>query len=186
MTKALVCGQRRLSAKAQAFAVVVALIAAVALPQIVHTTGVVLGVGAGLGEMLLPMQLPILLLGFLVGPWAGLAAGLFAPLVSFALTGMPGQAMLPFIAIELCVYGLTTGVLRGKSLPVWGKVVVAQAAGRLVRAVAIFLAVSILGFSAVPVSVIWTSISVGVYGLILQWILIPVILSWVEKQNEWD
>lgn len=183
MTKTFALEYRRLSVKAQAMAAAVAVVAAVALPQIIHVAGAALGVGSGLGEMLLPMHLPVLLVGFLAGPWAGLAAGFLAPLVSFGLTGMPGQAMLPFIVIELCVYGLTAGFLSGKAIPVLGKVIVAQCAGRLVRAGAILLAVPVLGISAVPVSIIWTSITAGICGLILQWLLIPVILSWVEKRD---
>lgn len=183
MTKTFALEYRRLSVKAQAMAAAVAVVAAVALPQIIHVAGAALGVGSGLGEMLLPMHLPVLLVGFLAGPWAGLAAGFLAPLMSFGLTGMPGQAMLPFIMIELCIYGLTAGFLSGKAVPVLGKVIVAQCAGRLVRAGAILLAVPVLGISAVPVSVIWTSITAGICGLILQWLLIPVILSWVEKRD---
>ncbi|MBR3752834.1 MAG: ECF transporter S component [Ruminiclostridium sp.] len=153
--------------KVQAMAAAIAVVAAVALPQIIHVAGAALGVGSGLGEMLLPMHLPVLLVGFLAGPWAGLVSGFLAPLVSFGLTGMPGQAMLPFIVIELCIYGLTAGFLRAKTMPVLGKVIVAQCAGRLVRAGAILLAVPVLGISAVPVSVIWTSITAGICGLIL-------------------
>ena len=186
MTKILALEYRRPSVKVQAMAAAVAVVAAVVLPQIIHVAGTALGMGSGLGEMLLPMHLPVLLVGFLAGPWAGGAAGLLAPLVSLGLTGMPSQAMVPFIMIELCVYGLTAGFLSGKTMPVLGKVIVAQCAGRLVRAGAILLAVPVLGISAVPVSVIWTSISVGIYGLVFQWILIPVILSWVEKQNAGD
>lgn len=183
MTNTSVLTRRRFSIKIQAAAAAVAVVAAVALPQIVHLGGAALGVGSMVGEMLLPMHLPVLLVGFLVGPWAGAAAGLLAPLVSFGLTGMPGLAMLPFIVIELFIYGLAAGLLRTASIPSLGKVLAAQVAGRLVRAGAILLAVLALGISSVPVSVIWTSISVGIYGLILQWILIPVILHWVEKQD---
>lgn len=183
MTKTIVFGYTKRSVKVQAMAAAVAVVAAVVLPYIVHVAGVSLGAGSGLGEMLLPMHLPILLVGFLAGPWAGGSAGLLAPLVSFGLTGMPGQAMLPFIVIELCIYGLTAGFLSGKSISVFGKVLLAQMAGRLVRATSLILAVPVLGIAAVPVSVIWTSISVGMYGLMLQWILIPAILFWVEKQD---
>ena len=58
-----------------------------------------------------------------------------------------------------------------------------QISGRAIRAAAILLAVMVLGVSSVSVSVIWTSISVGVFGLALQWVLIPVILRWVVKQD---
>ena len=68
-------------------------------------------------------------------------------------------------------------------MPNLGKVVIVQISGRAIRAAAILLAVMVLGVSSVPVSVIWTSISVGVFGLALQWVLIPVILRWVVKQD---
>lgn len=183
MTKTYVLSKKVYSVKAQFFAAAVAVAAAVALPQVTHLAGAALGLGSGLGEALLPMHLPVLLVGFLAGPLAGAASGLLAPLVSFGLTGMPGEAILPFIVIELCVYGFSAGLLRNSALPSLGKVLIAQAAGRLVRAAAILLPVLVLGVTVVPVSVIWTSISVGICGLVLQWILIPVILSWVEKQD---
>lgn len=176
-------GKIRGSVKAQALAAAVALVAAVALPQLLHLLGAGLGIGSGLGEQFLPMHLPILLVGFLAGPWAGAVSGFLAPLASVALTGMPGEALLPFMVIELSVYGLSAGLLSKASLPVLGKVIIAQVAGRAVRAAVILLAVPILGLSPLPVSIIWTSIPAGFFGLALQWILIPAILYWVEKRD---
>lgn len=176
-------GAAQVSIRIQALAAAVSVVAAVALPQILHVVGAGFGLGSTLGEMLLPMHLPIILVGLLAGPWAGASAGFLAPLVSFALTAMPGRAMLPFIVIELCVYGLVAGLLRTSSMPNLGKVVIVQISGRAIRAAAILLAVMVLGVSSVPVSVIWTSISVGVFGLALQWVLIPAILRWVVKQD---
>lgn len=56
---------------------------------------------------------------------------------------MPGIVMLPFIMIKLCGYGLAAGLLRNAKIPTFGKVVIAQIAGRAVRTVAI-LAVALL------------------------------------------
>lgn len=92
----------RLSVKAQTLAAILAIAGAVALPQLFHVMGAVSGLGTKLGETFLPMHLTIFLAGFLAGPCAGAAAGLLAPLVNFALTGMPTSAMLPFMMIELC------------------------------------------------------------------------------------
>lgn len=50
-----------------------------------------------LAKPFLPMHLPIILVGLLAGPYAGAIAGLLGPLASFALSGMPGIAMLPFM-----------------------------------------------------------------------------------------
>ena len=88
---------------------------AVILPQICHLLGGQLGYGSRLGEMLLPMHLPVMLAGMLWGPWVGVSCGLISPVVSFALTGMPGAALLPFMTVELAVYGLSAGLLNKRN-----------------------------------------------------------------------
>ena len=88
--------------------------------------------------------------------------------------------MLPFMMIELCIYGLTAGLLRNVKLPTIVKVVIAQIAGRAVRAGAILLGVNVFG-SQVNVSTIWTSIATGLFGLALQWALLPLIVYRVEN-----
>lgn len=173
----------------QTVAAILAVVGAVALPQVFHVAGAALGVGTGLGEMLLPMHLPVLLVGLLAGPYAGVAAGALGPLASFALTGMPGAPMVPFMVIELASYGLFAGLLRGVALPrairtPWlAKVLLAQIAGRLVRAAAIIVAVFALGNTTVAVASIWTSIAAGLPGLVLQWVLIPVIMLAVSRRE---
>ena len=102
----------KLSVKTQTLATIVAIVAAVVLPQLFHLMGAVSGLGTALGETFLPMHLPIILAGLLAGPYVGAIAGVLSPLISFALTGMPTAAMLPFMMIELFVYGLTSGLLR--------------------------------------------------------------------------
>ena len=176
----LIHSKQKLSVKAQSFAAVTAIAAAVALPQVFHLLGMLSGLGTALGETFLPMHLPILLVGLLAGPYAGAVAGFLSPLASFALTGMPTGAMLPFMMIELCVYGLTSGLMRNAKLPAIGKVLCAQVAGRAVRAGAILLAVYAFGSYAVPVAVIWKSISAGIFGLVLQWVLLPLLLYRIE------
>ena len=175
----------RLSIKVQTLATILAIVAAVALPQAFHVLGRISGLGTALGETFLPMHLPILLVGLLAGPYAGAIAGLMGPLLSFALTGMPTQAMLPFMMIELCVYGLACGLLRNVKLPTIVKVIIAQVAGRAVRAIAIVI--SFYGFgSSIRPAVIWNSIGAGIFGLVLQWALLPLIIYRVEnlKKNE--
>lgn len=179
MTKA----NQKLSVGTQALAAVTATVAAVVLPQIFHLLGAMSGLGTALGETFLPMHLPILLVGLLAGPYAGAVAGVLSPLASFALTGMPTSAMLPFMMIELCVYGLTSGLLRDVRFPTVGKVLCAQVAGRAVRAVAILLAVYAFGSHAVPVAVIWKSISAGIFGLALQWALLPLLMYRIEHRE---
>lgn len=170
----------RLSLRAKALALLFALSAAVALPQICHVAGAALGLGTGLGEMLLPMHLPILLAALLAGPTIGGIAGLTAPLISFLLSGMPVVAALPFMCIELALYGLVAGALRGIRLPVIAKLLIAQLAGRTLRWLCILIA-SAGGHTALAASSVWTSIGKGWIGLALQWVLIPLAVFAVEK-----
>ena len=173
----------RTSIKTQTLSVVVAVTAAVALPQLFHALGVVFGLGTTLGETFLPMHLPVLLAGFFAGPLAGLLAGALSPLVSFSLSGMPGIVMLPFIMIELAGYGLIAGMLRNGKLPVFGKLLITQIAGRAIRAAAILIAVKGMGVSLIPIAVIWSSVVTGLPGILLQWGLIPLILFGIKNRR---
>ncbi|PLS24461.1 ECF transporter S component [Bifidobacterium imperatoris] len=180
------------SVKFQSIAAALAVIAAVALPQIFHLAGAALGLGTVIGQTLLPMHLPVLLVGLLAGPYAGVATGALAPIISFALTGMPMAPMVPFMVIELAAYGLFAGLLRGVQLPAavpaplaWlGKLLGAQVAGRLVDAIAIAVAVSLLGNTAMTVASVWAAVITGLPGLVLQWVLVPVIMTAVDRRRD--
>lgn len=174
----------RLSVKAQTISTAAAVVGAVAIPQVFHLLGAISGLGTALGETFLPMHLPIILVGLLAGPYAGAIAGLIGPLVSFALSGMPGAAMLPFMMTELCAYGLAAGLLRNAKLPTTAKVVAVQIFGRVVRAAAILLAVFGFGSEQVSVSAIWMSIGTGIFGIVLQWALIPLIVYRIEHRSK--
>lgn len=176
----------KLSVKVQTLAAIAAIVGAAAVPQIFHALGAVSGLGTSLGETFLPMHLPIILAGLLAGPYAGAIAGLLGPLASFAVSGMPGIAMLPFMMIELCAYGLAAGLLRNVKMPVIAKVVTVQIAGRTVRAAAILIAVYALGSESVRVASIWTSIGTGICGLALQWALLPLIVYRVESLKKYE
>lgn len=171
----------RLSVKVQTIATILAIAGAVAVPQLFHLLGAVSGLGTALGETFLPMHLPIILVGLLAGPYAGAISGLLGPLMSFALSGMPGAVMLPFMMIELCVYGLSAGLLRNVKIPTIGKVLAVQVTGRAIRAAAILIAVYALDNDSIKVAAIWNSISAGIFGLVLQWALLPLIIYRVEN-----
>lgn len=164
---------KKISAKAQAIGTIIALLSAVALPQIVHVIGAVSEMGTSLGETLLPMHLPIILAGLLAGPYAAGIAGFLSPLLSFALTGMPKSAMLPFMMVELCAYGICAGLLRNAKIPTVAKVLIAQIAGRAVRGIA--LAIGFYAFNtAVAPATVLTSITAGLFGIVLQLAIIPL------------
>ncbi len=166
--------------RVQAAAGALAVASAVVLPQIVHWAGALMGVGTGLGEMLLPMHLPILVVGLLVGPWAGCAAGLLSPLVSFALSGMPGIPMLPLMVLELGAYGLVAGLVRSAKCPVLLKVIAAQIVGRLVRGFALCAVSAML--PGVALVILWNTTLAGLPGLVCQWALIPLIIMMLDRK----
>ena len=166
----------KLSLTTKAAATLLAIAAAVALPQLFHVIGAVSGQGTAL-----PMHLPIIFVGLIAGPAVGAIAGAAAPLVSFLLSGMPMLAMLPLMMIELCAYGLVAGLLRSVRLPGLVKVIVAQLAGRVVLTVATAIAVFAFG-SSNAIAVTWTSdLAAGLPGLALQWALIPLAAYWTES-----
>lgn len=63
------------------------------------------------GKLFSPMHLPVLLCGIACGPQYGLLCGIMGPMLSSAVTGMPGMAILPTMMIELSVYGLLSGLM---------------------------------------------------------------------------
>ena len=168
----------KLSLSIKAAATVLAIVAAVALPQLFHVIGAVSGQGTMLGVAFLPMHLPIIFVGLIAGPAAGAIAGAAAPLASFLLSGMP---MLALMMVELFAYGLVAGLLREVKLPSLVKVVIVQLAGRVVLTAATAIAVFAFG-SSKTVAATWTSdLAAGLPGLALQWALIPLAAYWTES-----
>lgn len=172
------------SFKVQSLAALFAAAAAVALPQLFHLAGLLSGNGTLPGETFLPMHLPVILAGLLAGPLAGGTAGFAAPIISFMLSGMPRLSMLPFMVIELAAYGIFAGIFKNLRLPSVIKVLAVQIAGRAVRAAAILTAVYAFESTAVKPAVIWTSIAAGIPGIVLQLVLIPLAVFWIENREK--
>ncbi|MBE6713726.1 MAG: ECF transporter S component [Ruminococcaceae bacterium] len=172
-----------LSLRVKALATVSAVAGAVVLPQLFHLLGSISGTGTVPGEVFLPMHLPILLVGLLAGPLAGAVSGFVSPLLSFALTGMPTAVMLPFMMIELLSYGFFAGLMRNVRMPLVGKVLFAQLAGRAVRALFIVVAVFAFSRADIQLSTVWMSIVKGLPGLCLQWAFLPLIVYRIEHSK---
>ncbi len=164
-------------------AVCMAVAAAIILPQLVHVAGTAVGAGSGIGEMLLPMHLPVLFIGFLMGPAAGAAAGVLSPAVSYLLTGMPTSMMLPYITIELAVYGLAAGLMQRSKWNNVVKLVVAQIAGRAARSLAVACSVYLLGSQTLVIGMAWKYITVGIWGIMIQLLVLPVLLYFVQQKR---
>lgn len=164
--------------------ILAAIAASVILPQIFHAIGVVSGTGAALGSALLPMHIPVILAGFIGGPAAGLIAGLLSPLASFAISSMPAAALLPFMVIELGIYGFTAGLLSKVKLNSFAKLIIVQLAGRAARALAVLAAIYILGNTTLTVASITEFITAGLFGIILQWAFIPFAENKIREKAD--
>ena len=138
------------------------------------------------GAALCPMHLPVLLCGFICGwPW-GMAVGFIAPLLRFALFGMPpifptGVAM----AFELASYGLLCGLLY-KLLPkripfIYVTLIIAMIGGRLVWG-AVQYGIAGLSNTEFGIAAFWAGAVVNaVPGMIAQVVLVPLIVMALKK-----
>lgn len=134
-----------------------------------------------IGSAISPMHIPVLLAGFLCGPWWAMAVGAVAPLLRFALFGMPpifpvGLAM----CFELAAYGLVSGLLYRllpkKTVNIYVSLVAAMLAGRVVWGIVMVI------LSGVTGSVFtWAAFLAGAFvnavpGIIIHIVLIPLLV----------
>ena len=141
------------------------------------------------GSALCPMHIPVLLCGFFCGPWYALAVGLVAPLLRFALVGMPppmptGIAM----CFELATYGFVSGLLYkllpGKKVFTYVTLIAAMLAGRIMWGIA---RVILAGLAQSEFA--WTAFLSGAFvnavpGIILHILLIPVLVIALKRYTE--
>ncbi len=159
-------------------AVILAL--AILLPQILHFTGI-----PKAGQIFLPMHIPILMAGVFVGPFYGLAIGMLAPIISFLVSGMPSAVILPFMTIELAAYGFFSGIfydkLSEKKMGILLYILFTQICGRIVLAAALLIATDFLSLSKLGISYLFTAITTGAIGIVLQIVIIPPIVKVLKK-----
>lgn len=175
----------------------------IVLPQVFHLAG-----GPQSGALFLPMHIPVLLAGLILGPVFGLVIGAAAPICSFAITAMPIAARLPFMVLELAIYGCVAGLfyhsfglsrLRGvfrKSKKQSGRdevspiakfagiiisLIAAMIAGRAVYALALVIMGRLFGVKGADPAAVITAFSTGIIGIIIQLIVIPPILFALQK-----
>ena len=173
--------------KTKSITIVLAVVISLVLPQIFHAVGIVSGLGSALGAAFLPIQIPVLIAGFMAGPIVGIIVGLASPLISFAISGMPVAALVPFMMIEVAGYGIAAGMISKTKMPIFFKVVIVQLAGRTLRAVAILFAIFALGNQAITTPQIWNIVVAGLPGILLQWAIVPLLLyrmEWLKKYYE--
>lgn len=139
-----------------------------------------------IGNALCPMHIPVLLCGFVCGPWYAMGIGFIAPLLRFALFGMP--PIIPIgiaMCFELAAYGLVSGLMY-KYLPkkkpyIYVSLIGAMLIGRGVwgaaRTVLYGLGKSEFGFAAFIAGAFTNAIP----GIIIQIVLIPLLVMMIES-----
>ena len=154
----------------------------IVLPQIFHLTGI-----PQVGAVFLPMHIPVLLAGFMLGPVYGAVIGTVAPVASYFITGMPTVARLPFMIVELVIYGISSGIfynifkLKDKKFGTTISLLLSMISGRIAYALALIIAGKFFGIEAGGFMAAVAATVTGVYGIVLQVITIPPIVYTVRK-----
>ena len=140
-----------------------------------------------IGDSLLPMHLPIMLCGMICGWGYGLSVGLITPLLRGIVFGMP--PIYPnaiWMALELGAYGFILGFLYNKmkkrTVPfILLYTLIAMIGGRIVWGIAkaILLGVGKKAFT-INMFIVGGFLD-AIPGIIIQFILIPIIITLYEK-----
>ena len=143
------------------------------------------------GNMLCPMHFPVLLCGFVLGgPW-GLAVGFVAPLLRSVLFGMPPMFPIAIsMAFELATYGLVSGAMYRRvkhTLPMmYATLLTAMVAGRLVWGAVRFVLAGLTGGSFPFSAFLSGALLTAVPGIVAQLVLIPLLLTALQKAGLLD
>ena len=141
-----------------------------------------------IGNMLLPMHIPVLICGFICGWKYGLTVGFITPLLRMMLFGMPPLATAFAMSFELAAYGTITGLLHNKlsnaKQNIYISLLIAMISGRITWGI---VSIFIYGLSGAVFSwqiFIGAALLNAIPGIILQLILIPAIVSALEKYQK--
>jgi riboflavin transporter FmnP len=139
-----------------------------------------------IGSMLSPMHIPVLLCGFIAGPFWAAAVGFIAPLLRYAIFGMPpimptGIAM----AFELLTYGLISGLLY-KMLPkktanIYVSLIAAMICGRVVWGIVRYIIAGINGGSFTFAAFMAGAVTNAIPGIILHIVLVPILVIALQR-----
>lgn len=142
-----------------------------------------------IGKALCPMHIPVLLCGFFCGPWYALVIGFIAPILRFAMFGMP--VLMPSgigMAFELATYGITVGllykILPKKKSSIYISLIVAMIAGRVVWGIVRVIMLGVGGYEFGWAAFIAGAFLDSIPGIILQIVIIPLLVMALEKYTD--
>ena len=138
------------------------------------------------GKMLCPMHIPVIICGFFCGPVYGLAVGLIAPLLRFALFGMP--VIYPSgigMCVELATYGFVSGfmykILPKKKINIYVSLLSAMLSGRILWGLARGLMYGLGGSEFGMKAFLSGAFLDSIPGIIIQIVIIPIIVMMAKR-----
>ena len=127
------------------------------------------------GPVFLPMHIPVLIAGFLLGPVCGAIVGVITPILSGLLTSMPPiLPTMPIMALELCGYGLISGIVFSTTNKIYVSLISAMVVGRIFA----------FAPDINPMMYIVTAITTAVPGMVIQLIFIPILIKFLVSNSE--
>lgn len=151
----------------------------IAIPRIFH-----LLVGSSAGVTFLPMHLMVLIAALTFGITSATIVAGSSVIFSYLLTGMPALVRMPYMLIELVIYGILLGLFN-KKFNSYISLIATIIVGRVVYAGVLFAAVNLLGFNGYGISVIQSTIS-GIPGIIIQLLCVPFLAKIIKKGIKLD
>lgn len=144
------------------------------LSFVIHFLG-----GPIMGKLLLPLHFISLLAGILNNAGVGFFVGLINPFLNFLILGMPTFPSFIFMSMELCTYGLISGLLNDKNI--YFDLMVSMLAGRGVYMIFYYFLGYIFGINLSPISSVLLSYVTGIPGVAIQLIFIPLIVKKISR-----
>lgn len=151
----------------------------IAIPRIFHIL-----VGSSAGVTFLPMHWMVLISAIVFGMTSSCIVAGSSVIFSYLLTGMPALARMPYMLIELIIYGILLGLFN-KKFNSYISLIATMILGRILYAGVLFASVNIFGLNGYGISVM-QSIKSGIPGIILQLALVPVLAMIVKKGIKLD
>lgn len=151
---------------------------AVIVPQSLHLIG-----GPGLGAILLPMHIPIFIGAMLLGPVSGVIIAIIA-VITGVLLGMPPILIASYMIFELSIYALISGYLyKVKNQNVFVSYFIAKILGMVTALFVIYIMLNLLNVSSPMLTGSISMFVVGLPGIVIQLIIIPLILHLIQRSD---
>ena len=147
----------------------------IALPRIFHVLA-----GSSAGATFLPMHIAVLIAGLVFGAISASIVAGSSVIFSYLLTGMPSLDRLPYMLIELVIYGVLLSLFN-KKFNSYISLIMTIVLGRIIYSGILFAAINIFGFSSYGISVI-ESFILGIPGVAIQLAAIPLIAKIMNER----